>query len=331
MTTIDIHCHVLTPECEELVAPFFSPEVDPFFRYSGAASDAVNRSQVERLRPKFVDPQERLRDMDRMGVDVQAIAIAPPQYFYWTEPELGERLSRLHNDNLAGIVQRHPDRFRALGTLPLQDVDRAIIELDRLAGDLGFTGVEICTNVNGIDFDDARFVPFFQRVQELDLLLVVHPHGFTQGERFTEHYMINTVGMPLDSTVFLAHMIFGGVLERFGELKICVVHGGGYLPFYPARFDHAYEVRPETREHISRTPSTYLRQLHFDTMVYDPVQLGRLIEDFGADHVLMGTDYPFDMGEEDPVGLVGQVDGLTDEQRVLVTGGNAARLLRLER
>ena len=183
--------------------------------------------------------------------------------------------------------------------------------------------------MNGVDFDDARFVPFFEKVVEHDLLLVVHPNGFSQGERLSDYYLINTVGMPMDSTVFIARMIFGGVMERFPDLKVCVMHGGGYLPFYPARFDHAYEERDDCREHISRPPSTYLAQMSFDTMVFDPELIGTLVRRWGADHVLLGTDYPFDMGETDPVGLLARVEGLDDKERSLIAGGNAARLLHL--
>ena len=232
------------------------------------------------------------------------------------------------NDRLFEIVQGHPDRFVGLGTLPMQDVDLALAELERVVRELRFAGLEICTNVNGVDFDDARFVPFFEKVVEHDLLLVVHPHGFFDGRRLADHYLINTVGMPMDSTVFIARMIFGGVLERFPDLKVCVTHGGGYLPFSPARFDHAYEARDDCREHIDRPPSTYLAQMYFDTMVFDPGMLGTLVDRWGADHVLLGTDYPFDMGETDPLGLLDRVVGLADADRAMIAGGNAARLLR---
>jgi aminocarboxymuconate-semialdehyde decarboxylase len=328
--TIDIHCHVMSLESHELVRPINSPDRDPFFRYSAPSSDAVNHRLMERITPKLSMPEERLRDMDRMGIDIQAISVAPPQYYYWTEPDLGVRLSRLQNDNLAAIVARHPDRFVGLGTLPLQHVDASIAELDRVVDELGFTGIEICTSVNGVDFDDRRFEPLLARIQELDVMVLMHPNGFSHGERLADYYLINTVGMPLDSTVSIARMIFGGVLERFADLKLCVAHGGGYLPFYPARFDHAFHAREDCREHISRPPSTYLRQLYFDTMVFDPEDLGSLIARYGADHVLLGSDYPYDMGADDPVGLVRRVEGLDDAARAKVLGGNAARLLRLE-
>lgn len=326
---IDIHAHVMTPEAEEIAAPLFTPDKDPFVGFSGPVSDAYNRTHFAEILPNLTQPEQRLRDMDRMGVDVQAISVVPPQYFYWAEPDVGARLSGMVNDRLFEIVQAHPDRFVGLGTLPLQDVDLALDELDRVVGELRFSGLEICTNVNGIDFDHPGFVPFFEKVVEHDLLLVVHPNGFTQGERLADYYLINTVGMPMDSTVFIARMIFGGVMERFPDLKVCVVHGGGYLPFYPARFDHAYEARNDCREHITRDPSSYLAQMYFDTMVFDPEMISTLVKRWGADHVLLGTDYPFDMGETDPLGLLAKVEDLEDKERGLIAGGNAARLLGL--
>jgi aminocarboxymuconate-semialdehyde decarboxylase len=327
---IDIHAHVMTPEAEEIAAPLFTADKDPFIGFSGPVSDAYNRKHFSEIVPSLTQPERRLRDMDRMGVDVQAISVVPPQYFYWAEPQIGAKLSGMVNDRLFEIVEGHPDRFVGLGTLPLQDVELALAELERVVGELRFGGLEICTNVNGVDFDDPRFAPFFEKVVEHDLLLVVHPNGFTQGERLADYYLINTLGMPMDSTVFIARVIFGGVLERFPGLKICVTHGGGYLPFYPARFDHAYEAREDCREHISRAPSTYLGQMYFDTMVFDPEMIGTLVRRWGADHVLLGTDYPFDMGEDDPLGLLARVEGLAEGDRAMIAGANAARLLGLD-
>jgi len=331
VVTIDIHCHVGSAAAEELAGDSYSPEKDPFFYYSGPASEAYNKEHFSEIVPKLTQPEERLRDMDAMGIDIQAISVAPPQYYYWAEPDLGVKLAQIQNDNLARIVAEHPDRFVGLGTVPLQDVDATLDELDRIAHDLRFRGIEICTNVNGDDFDDPRFLPFWERVRDLDLLVVVHPNGFTHGERLAAYYLINTVGMPLDSTVFLARLIFGGVLQRVPDLKVCVVHGGGYLPSYPSRYDHAWRARADVREFIpDHPPSHYLQRLYFDTMLYDANELGTLLARYGADHVLLGTDYPYDMGEVDPVRLICSVEGLSDHERAQILGGNAARLLRLE-
>lgn len=328
---IDIHAHVMTPEAEAIAAPLFSPEKDPFVAFSGPASEAYNRKHFAEIVPSLTSPEQRLHDMDRMGVDVQAISVVPPQYYYWAPPEIGSRTSAMVNDRLFEVVQGHPDRFVGLGTLPLQDVDLALAELDRVVFELGFRGLEICTNVNGTDFDDPRFLPFFEKAVEHDLLVVVHPNGFVDGGRLAAHYLINTLGMPMDSTVFIARMIFGGVMERFPDLKVCVTHGGGYLPFYPGRFDHAYEAREDCREHITREPSSYLAQMYFDTMVFDPEMIGTLVRRWGADHVLLGTDYPYDMGETDPLGLLAKVEDLGDKERDLIAGGNAAKLLGIDR
>lgn len=329
--TIDIHCHVGSLDAENIAKDFFTPDKDPFVLYSGPASTAYNETHFAEIVPKLTLVEQRLQDMDRMGIDIQAISVAPPQYYYWAEPDLGVKLARLQNDNLARIVAEHPDRFVGLGTVPLQDVGATLDELDRIAHDLRFPGIEICTNVNGSDFDDPRFLPFFERCRDLDLAIVVHPNGFTHGERLAAYYLINTIGMPLDSTVFLARLIFGGVLERVPDLKMCVVHGGGYLPSYPARYDHAWRQRADVRAHIpDHPPSTYLKRLHFDTVLYDSYELATLVERYGADHVLLGTDYPYDMGEDDPIELICSVKGLSDHERALILGGNAARLLRLD-
>lgn len=328
--TIDIHCHVVTPEADRLARPFFSSEKDPFIHFAGPASTEYNERHLAAILPKLRIVDERLADMDRMGIDIQAISVAPPQYYYWAEPDLGQKLARIQNDNLADIVAAHPDRFVGIGTVPLQDVGASLDELDRIAKDLRFPGVEICTNVNGDDFDDPRFLPFFERCRDLDLAIVVHPNGFTHGERLAAYYLINTVGMPLDSTVFLARLIFGGVLERVPDTKMCVVHGGGYLPSYPARYDHAWRERADVRERIpDHPPSEYLKRLHFDTMLYEPSELAILVQRYGADHILLGTDYPYDMGEDDPVELICSIEGLSDTERALILGGNAARLLKL--
>jgi aminocarboxymuconate-semialdehyde decarboxylase len=258
---------------------------------------------------------------------MQVLATYVAQFYYWTDGDLGQHLSRIQNDHLAAMVRDHPDRFAALGTVPLQDSARAVAELEYVVQTLGFKGVQICSNVAGSDLDDPRFRPFFRRAAELGAVVLIHPNGFDQGRRLDDYWLINVIGNPLDTTVALTRMIFAGVLEELPTLKLVAVHGGGYLPFYSARMDHAWEVRPECRVNIPQPPSTYLKRVYFDTMVFSPDSLGQLIAFAGIDHVLLGTDYPFDMGEADPLAFLGRLRGFADSELAKIAGKNAAGLL----
>jgi aminocarboxymuconate-semialdehyde decarboxylase len=192
--------------------------------------------------------------------------------------------------------------------------------------------VEICTNVNGkeLTHPELGLEKFFARAEELGILLFMHPLGYTQADRLTQHYFNNVIGNPLDSTVAVSHLIFDGVMARHPKLKVLVAHGGGYVAHYWARMDHAWRARPDCRTVIKRPPSKYLEKFFFDTITHDPEMLRRLIDRFGAEHVLLGTDYPYDMGDEDPLGTLGQIKRLPKAARELVAGGNAARLLKLK-
>jgi aminocarboxymuconate-semialdehyde decarboxylase len=205
----------------------------------------------------------------------------------------------------------------------------AVAELERCVNDLGMRGVEISTNVNGAELSEPRLEKFFARVEELDVLIFIHPAAFTHPDRFRKHYFINLIGHPVESTLAISQLIFGGVLDRHPGLKICIAHGGGYLPAYAGRMDHGYHARADSREGLPQPPSVYLKRLYFDTMVFDPDQIAYLAAKYGADHVLLGTDYPFDMGEADPVGLIESVTTLSAEDRRAIRGLNAAQLLKL--
>lgn len=326
---VDIHCHALTPAAEAMVRPHFTPDKEATYRFASDASRAVNAAQSRDVAPKLTDIGVRLAEMDRLGIDVQAVSPSPTQYYYWAEPGLGRDAARLINDRLADIVASHPDRFVALGTVPLQAPDLAVAELRRCVKELGLRGVEISSNVAGQELAHPKFRPFFAAAEDLGILIFLHPLGFTQGERLSEHYFSNLIGNPLESAIAVGHLIFGGVLDRHPGLKICVAHGGGYLPGYIGRMDHGWEARADCRQHIAQPPSHYLRRLYFDTVVFDPDQLAYLVRKYGADHIVLGTDYPFDMAEFDPLGLLDRTPGLGEPERAAIMGGNAMRLLGL--
>jgi aminocarboxymuconate-semialdehyde decarboxylase len=326
--TVDIHCHVMTPEAAALAKDAFDPTREAMLAFSSPATRDVNRRQEENIRTQLTSVEQRIKDMDRMGIDIQAVSPSPT-YYYWAEPELGREAARLINNRIAEVVASHPDRFVGMGTVPLQAPELAVAELERLVKELGLRGVEIGTNVAGAELSDPRFRPFFAKAQELDILIFMHPAGFTHGQRLAEHYFINVIGNPLDTTVAVSHLIFGGVLESYPKLKICLAHGGGYAAAYSGRFDHAHRARTDCRQVIKRPPTHYLRRLYFDTIVFTHHQLEYLTELYGSDHIILGTDYPYDMALPDAVRFV-ETAKLTRAAKDAILGGNAARLLKIK-
>lgn len=329
---IDIHCHYLNQVVAAKVAHLDPAQYEPSVMFANALTREVNVKQIQDRGRKLSTIEARLKDMDRMGIDMQAVSPAPNQTYYWTEPELGANLARMVNDRLAEIVATWPDRFVALGTVPLQHVDLALAELERCVKQLGLRGVEINPSVNGMDLTDPRLEldKFFARAQALDAVIFMHPIGFTQGERLVDHYFNNVIGNPMETTIAASHLIFDGVMQRHPKLKVILPHAGGYLAHYWARMDHAYRARPDCRTVIKRAPSSYLKRMYFDTISFDAQMLRQMIDQYGPDHVLLGTDYPYDMGEENPVGLVGSVPRLKRAERNMIEGGNAARLLKIK-
>jgi aminocarboxymuconate-semialdehyde decarboxylase len=236
------------------------------------------------------------------------------------------------NERIAEICGKWPERFVGMGTVPLQDSSLAVAELDHAVKKLGLRGVEINPSVNGMDLTDQRLnlEKFFARAQELDIVVFMHPIGFTQGERLMDHYFNNVIGNPLETTVAASHLIFDGVMERYPKLKVVLPHGGGYLAHYWARMDHAWRARPDCRTVIKKKPSTYLEKFYFDTITFDRGMLKNLVDRYGADHVVLGTDYPYDMGMEHPVDFIGGAPGISKADKDRIMGGNAARLLKID-
>ncbi len=317
---IDIHAHLSPAAPEHLIAPHRT--IDKPTRAGGGLSDpskAVVLSDVE----------ARIKDMDSLGIDITALTPGPDSNFYKEPGEAGLAIARTINDYVAELVARHPDRLIGLGVLPMQDAARSVAEMERGVRDLDLRGFRLATNINGMELDDPSLEDVYSAAEELDILLFTHPGGYTQPQRLGEFHLNNVIGNPLDSTLSVTRLVFGGVLERHPRLKVFISHGGGYFPFYFGRFDHSWEARADCRVNIPRPPSEYIKQLYFDTVVFKPEMIAFLISTVGIDKVMMGTDRPYDMGEEDPVGLVQAVPGLSDDDRRAILGGNAAKLLKL--
>lgn len=329
--TIDVHTHLSVPAGVAIAKPFFKPQYEPRSLYSSTETLRYNKEYRAGARQtgQFEDAEVRLTDMDNQGIDMQVLSAPPTEFFYWLDEEHALKASRAQHEHFAEVVARHPDRFVAVANLPMNHPAIAVEVMREAKNDFGFNGFEMSADVVGKELDDPRFDIVWAAAVELDMTAIMHPQGFTHGQRMSDYYLVNVMCMPLASTLATTRMILGGVWVRHPDFKMVVVHGGGYLPFYYARTDHAFGVRPELRKHIDRLPSDYLRNLYFDTNVFDSGMVKQLVSEFGAEHVLLGTDYPFDMGAADPLGFIEQVD-LTDSERRLVLGGNVARLLKID-
>jgi aminocarboxymuconate-semialdehyde decarboxylase len=324
--TLDIHSHVAIPEAGRIAGPHVEPADVPLGYWSDDATKAVNAKQEGDITEQLFGAGERLADLDRMGLDMQLVMPPPNQCYYTVPLDIAVKAARVTNEGLAEFVGKRPDRYLALGTVPLQDGQAAAVELEHGMTKLGLKGVQILTNVGGKELSDPAYAPFWARAEALGALVVIHPNGFTHGERFKRFYFSNVIGNPLETTIALHYLIFDGVLERHPNLKILAVHGGGYLSAYPGRIDHAWGARSDCNAGLPRPPGEYLRRIYVDSVVFTPAQLRSLVETFGADKVLMGTDYPFDMADYDPVGHVAS-SGLDETTVAAICGGNAKRLL----
>ncbi|GAA3194556.1 amidohydrolase family protein [Actinocorallia longicatena] len=329
MTTVDVHAHVILPKVEETVAgqPGLAAHRELDARRNGQEALGVSGKMIgERIR-RLTQVSARLADMDATGVDVQIVSPSPSHYHYWAGPEIAERVYRLANEGTAEHCAQAPDRLHGLGLVPLQHADLAVTALDH-ALDLGLKGVEISSHAPGRELSDPALDPFWARAQEREAVLFLHPFGCTLDERLDRWYLSNIVGQPTENAVALSHLIFSGVLDRFPALKVLAAHGGGYLPTHLGRADHGWQARPDARG-CAEKPSSYLRKLSFDSLVHDPRVLRHLVEAVGADQVLLGSDYPFDMGSDDPVAAL-RAAGFPDTDFDAIRGGNAAALFSLK-
>lgn len=331
LRTIDFHAHTMSPAVERLVADRPQKQAEPEIRLRtmGVVSVEYNdRVMLPQAAGPLSDLAVRLGDMDRMGVDLQVVSPQPTQYYYWADHDLALEIVAVQNEHIAAICAQYPERLVGLGTLALQHPELAVAQLDHAVKNLGLRGIEISTSINDRELSHASLEPVWAKAEELGCVVFIHPMGCSLGERLQPAYLSNSVGQPVETTVALSHLICGGVFDRHADLKVCAAHGGGYLPTYIGRADHAYHTRPDARTTV-HAPSEYLRRICFDSLVYSPAGLRKLIDQVGAEQVVVGTDYPFDMGHYDIHALVGTTAGLSAEQRAAILGGNAARLLAI--
>jgi aminocarboxymuconate-semialdehyde decarboxylase len=280
--------------------------------------------------PEFYDAERRIAMMDEQDVDVQVLSVTPGNFCYTAPPKAGAAISLAQNDAIHEMVADNPDRFIGSATVPLQDVEAAQQELERAVKDLGFTSVEIGTNVNGVNLDSPTLEPFYGKAEALGVPIIVHPINNAGADRMARYYLGNIVGNPMETTLAIGSVIFGGVLERHRGLRFCWAHGGGFFPYQIGRFDHGYEVRDEAKVNIKKPPSGYLDAMYYDTVTHGEPALSFLVKRMGADRVLYGTDFPWDMGEYDSISMISGLRPLSDEERAKVLGENSTKLFKVQ-
>jgi aminocarboxymuconate-semialdehyde decarboxylase len=326
----DVHAHLLLPqvhaEVEKRAPELVAEAADLERRRNGLESMKVSGPMVGARIPKLTDVRERLAAMDAQSVEKQWVSVSPNHFYPWAPEGLAVWVAGESNRLVAEHVAQAPDRLVGLGVVPLQHPSRIVEYLDDAVLGRGLAGVEISSFAGDVELSDERLEPFWARAAELACVVFLHPFGCSLDERLDRFYLANTVGQPVENAVALSHLIFAGVLDRHPGLKIVAAHGGGYLPTAIGRSDHAWRVRPDAHG-CAHEPSSYLSKIWFDTVVHDPVALRHLIEVAGASQVVLGSDFPFDMGLDDPVGFV-KAAGLPAEVARRVLEGNADELLR---
>ncbi|AQZ62016.1 2-amino-3-carboxymuconate-6-semialdehyde decarboxylase [[Actinomadura] parvosata subsp. kistnae] len=326
MITVDVHAHVLLPEIEQAVAgqPGLAAHRELDARRNGPDALAVSGAMIGARIGLLTRAADRLAAMDEAGVDVQIVSPSPSHYHYWAGPELAADVCRLAAEGVAAHVAQAPDRLYGLGLAPLQHPSLLPGALDDALA-LGLKGVEISSHAPGRELSDPAYEPFWAHAAATGAVIFLHPFGCTLDERLDRFYLSNLVGQPVENAVALSHLIFAGVLDRHPGLRLLAAHGGGYLPYHLGRADHGWRVRPDART-CAREPSSYLRELHFDSLTHDPAALRELVRVAGPERVLLGSDFPFDMGDPDPLAAL-RAAGLADTS---IRGGNAVRLFDLK-
>jgi aminocarboxymuconate-semialdehyde decarboxylase len=329
MRSIDIHAHV-TPQCfwraTENGGNWHSIRRE---RNATGMEQAIVGDRRQPLPPRARwTPEERLADMDSLGVDVHVVSTYVGFYNYQLEAKVALASSREINDEISGMVRGWPKRFAGLGTVPMQDVKLAVTELERCMTQLGLKGVEINDHINGRTLEASEFRPFWRAAEELGAVVFFHQANETLvTPRANRYHLPNTIGNLVDRAVTFATLVHGGVMDAHPNLKIVLGHGGGYTCFGIGRMDHGWQVRSEAREHIAQPPSAYLRRFYYDCIVYTEPALRFLIDTVGADRVVFGTDWPYDMALDWPVAWIIGMKSLTQEEKEAILSKNLERLL----
>ena len=327
---VDIHSHYFPNELLDFVQEH-SNEMNAIVTSEGEVRRLTYRGGMSFLiTPEFFDLDIRIRDMDLAGIGRSVLSIAPVVFSYEVNPQICLELCQFCNNWVAEFVKRQPDRFDCMAMVPMQDINLAMEEMRRAHQNLGINAVEIAPVINGAMLDNPQFFPFYQYCQEHGILIYLHPSQTDRRPPYDKYHAMNLIGYVQETNWALVRMIFGGVFQKFPKLKVLTSHGGGHFPYQLGRLVHGHQVRPEAKANISVSPAEYLKNIYYDTITHWTPALQFLVDNFGADHVLMGTDYPYDMADSTPV-LSIEALRLTTEQRDKIRSGNYHSLIEERR
>lgn len=326
MTIIDCHNHFYPPQYLEAIQSgpsnikvTIDAENNPLLHYPGDYNIIV---------PEHRNIERRADVLEEMGVDKQVLSFTTPGVHIET-PERAKELARMVNDSFAEISREYKDRFSAFATLPLNDPAASVIEMERAFAELGFKGVTLHSNVNGVELNDQRFWPLFEKADELGAVLDIHPSFPVGVEAMTDYWLMPLVGFPFDTTLTAAKLVFSGIVERYPGIKWVLGHLGGAIPYLAERLDRGYFAFKECRENISKSPSEFLKEFYYDTVNFDAKALSLAIDFAGADHLVAGSDYPHQIGSLEKMKSSIEELAIADEDKALISSGNAAQLLSL--
>lgn len=314
MKRIDLHSHVIPETIVQAMRQ--NPEMYKTVIKGEGQTRKFIRGKIEfDLIPEFYDADAKVESMDRKKIDVSVISPGPQAFFYGLGDDQALKTAHIVNEGIAQMVAARPDRLRGMATLPMQNPDAAIVELERVVKEYGFKAVELGTAIGNDELAEPKFRPVLRRIQELKVVIFAHPNTQGSSGRLDCYYLGNLIGNPLDTTVMVGKLMFSGALDELPELKILLAHGGGFLPYQIGRFEHGSKVRPDTSAVTRTSPLEMFKRFYFDALTHSPEAIRHLINVVGSDHVVIGTDSPFDMGEEHPVERLDAVPGITQAER----------------
>lgn len=333
MLKIDMHNHILPQSIPDFKSEFgYGGFIQLHPKDDGHADMVRDDGKFFRtVEPNCLNPQARIEDMDRFKVDIQVLSTVPVMFSEWAKPEHTQRVNRFLNEDIAQTVQQYPKRFLGLGTVPLNDPDLGVKELYYCMQELGLKGIQLGSHYGTLNLNDQSLFEFYAEAEKLGAALLVHPWDMMGKDTMPDYWLPWLVGMPAETSRAICNMIFGGVFEQFPKLRVCFAHGGGSFPATLGRIRHGFKVRPDLcAVDNNKDPKEYLGKFWIDSITHDPIMFKYIVELLGEESVMLGTDYPFPLGELEPGQLIESIDGFSMESKQKFLSGNSLDWLGMQ-